>query len=204
MAGWGRAGDAAKSLRRLHLSATAGEAAKPGAGFTPRGASASTAGVARASWHERVGRHGHAEQSHRLKRMLDRHVCAEPMLRVDLRGARHASPRDGAALKVRCFAWPGNQATRVRDSPFGPTMNTRDSRWPTTDAPTPTSRRRRDDAAAERGYNFRTAVIALAVLVGCLWGVWYIAATAYRSQNCIYLFGHWISIHRYTNKMFCQ
>jgi hypothetical protein len=48
------------------------------------------------------------------------------------------------------------------------------------------------------------ALLALAAAIVIMAGVWTAVASAYRSQHCIYLLGHWLSVERTTNPLFCQ
>jgi hypothetical protein len=43
------------------------------------------------------------------------------------------------------------------------------------------------------------AALAVIAFIG-----WTVIAGIYRSQNCIYIFGHWLSVHRTTIPLFCQ
>lgn len=47
-------------------------------------------------------------------------------------------------------------------------------------------------------------LIALGLIVGLGFGAFSVAAAAYRSQHCVYLFGHWLSLERTTISVFCQ
>lgn len=59
-----------------------------------------------------------------------------------------------------------------------------------------------------------TRVISVAVVVAGCWLAWTVAASVYRSQHCIQLFGHWIDVSGTTTpavlignqpvKLFCQ
>ena len=47
-------------------------------------------------------------------------------------------------------------------------------------------------------------LLTLAVIAGLSWGGWYVAASAYRAQHCVLFLGHWLSVERATNPLFCQ
>lgn len=48
------------------------------------------------------------------------------------------------------------------------------------------------------------ALLAMAAVIVIVAGAWTVVASAYRAQHCIYLLGHWVSIERTTNPLFCQ
>lgn len=48
-------------------------------------------------------------------------------------------------------------------------------------------------------------LIRLVVIVGLAWGGWFAAASVYRQQHCVELFGHWLAVDRHTDQWgFCQ
>ena len=48
------------------------------------------------------------------------------------------------------------------------------------------------------------ALLAIAAIIVIVGGLWMVVASAYRAQHCIYLMGHWLSVERTTNPLFCQ
>ena len=49
----------------------------------------------------------------------------------------------------------------------------------------------------------KTAIGAL-LMVGLAFGGFCLARDVYRSQHCVLLFGHWLSVERTTVPLFCQ
>lgn len=47
-------------------------------------------------------------------------------------------------------------------------------------------------------------LLCLAILAGLGWGGFAVAAGAYRAQNCVLIMGHWLSLNKTTNPLFCQ
>lgn len=44
-------------------------------------------------------------------------------------------------------------------------------------------------------------VLAIAAVIG---GMWLLSAHLYRQQNCVYVMGHWLSVHATTVPLLCQ